>query len=112
MVSGNQIVNEALKYRGVPYKEKGESPSGFDSSGFVKYVYGRFGISLPHYTGDLLNRGSPVTRNNLQPGDLVFPAKGHVGIFVGNDQFIHAPRPGKNVQVVNIYSFYAGRRIL
>ena len=93
---------------------EGETPeTGFDSSGLVKYVYQKVtGRVLPHYIGNLLNMGKKVDRNELKPGDLVFPIYSHVGIYVGNGKIIHAPNPGKSVQIVNTYSFATARRIL
>jgi cell wall-associated NlpC family hydrolase len=96
------VVAIAMRYLGVPYVYGGASPSGFDCSGFVMYVYAQVGISLPHYTvaqWDYPNSVS-VPRNELQPGDLVFFAGlGHVGIYVGNGQFIHAPHTGDVVRI-------------
>lgn len=112
MVTGAQIVAKAKQYLGVPYVWAGASPSGFDCSGLVMYVYGQFGISLPHYTGSMISKGRSVSRNNLQLGDIVFPHSGHVGIYVGNDQIIHAPQTGDVVKISKIWKFYAARRIL
>jgi cell wall-associated NlpC family hydrolase len=96
------VVGIAMQYLGVPYVWGGASPSGFDCSGFVMYVFAQVGISLPHYTvaqWDYPNAVS-VPRNDLQPGDLVFFAGlGHVGIYVGNGQFIHAPHTGDVVRI-------------
>jgi cell wall-associated NlpC family hydrolase len=96
------VVGIAMQYLGVPYVWGGSSPSGFDCSGFVMYVFAQVGISLPHYT--VAQWGYPnavsVPRNDLQPGDLVFFAGlGHVGIYVGNGQFIHAPHTGDVVRI-------------
>ena len=89
------LLRNALKYMGVPYVWGGESPSGFDCSGFVQHVYGRCGIPLPR-TADLqFNVGQVVARGKEQPGDLVFfetycPGPSHIGIFLGRHQFVHA----------------------
>ena len=112
-MSGAAIVAEARKYLGVPYVWAGESPSGFDCSGLVKYVYQRVtGRVLPHSTSELIRMGSAVSQSNLQLGDLVFPSEGHVGIFSGNGKFIHAPKTGDVVKEANIYAFHTARRLL
>jgi cell wall-associated NlpC family hydrolase len=102
------VVGVAMQYLGVPYVWGGASPSGFDCSGFVMYVFAQVGISLPHYTVAQWSYSNAVSvpRNELEPGDLVFFAGlGHVGIYVGNGQFIHAPHTG---DVVSIDSLGAG----
>jgi cell wall-associated NlpC family hydrolase len=96
------VVGIAMRYLGVPYVWGGSSPSGFDCSGFVMYVFAQVGISLPHYTVAQWDYPDSVSvpRNDLQPGDLVFFAGlGHVGIYVGNGQFIHAPHTGDVVRI-------------
>jgi peptidoglycan DL-endopeptidase CwlO len=86
---------------GAPYAWGGESPrTGFDCSGLVRYVYGHFGLELPHYTGAQFQVGRRVARSALRPGDLVFfDGLAHVGLYLGEGQFVHAPRPGKRVQI-------------
>jgi cell wall-associated NlpC family hydrolase len=102
------VVGIALHYLGVPYVWGGSSPSGFDCSGFVAYVYAQMGVSLPHYTGAQWNVGVPVSRSDLQPGDLVFfDGLGHVGLYIGGDQFIHAPHTGTVVQISSLSGWYA-----
>ncbi len=96
------VVGIAMQYLGVPYAWGGASPSGFDCSGFVMYVFAQVGISLPHYTVAQWSYPNAVSvpRDELQPGDLVFFAGlGHVGIYVGNGQFIHAPHTGDVVSI-------------
>jgi cell wall-associated NlpC family hydrolase len=96
------VVSIAMQYHGVKYVWGGASPSGFDCSGFVMYVFAQVGISLPHYTVAQWNYPDSVSvpRSELQPGDLVFFAGlGHVGIYVGNGQFIHAPHTGDVVRI-------------
>ncbi|NFN88825.1 NlpC/P60 family protein, partial [Clostridium sporogenes] len=88
--TGQDIVNYAKQFQGTPYATNGTTPSGFDCSGFVQYVYrNAAGINLPRTTYDQINEGTAVSQSNLQPGDLVFPHTGHVGIYVGNGQMIH-----------------------
>jgi peptidoglycan DL-endopeptidase CwlO len=98
----SSVVGIAEQYLGVPYVFGGESPSGFDCSGLVAYVYAQVGVSLPHYTVAQYNYADSVSvsRSQLEPGDLVFFAGlGHVGIYVGGGQFIHAPHTGSVVRI-------------
>jgi len=105
------IVATAQHYLGVPYVWGGSSPSGFDCSGLVQYVYAQNGISLPRTTYGMLNVGQAVSWGDLLPGDIVFTHAGHVGIYVGNGQMIHAPTFGQVVSYGPVSPFYAGRRI-
>ena len=112
------VVGIAMQYLGVPYSWGGASPSGFDCSGFVMYVYAQVGVSLPHNAAMQFGVGSPVSRDALEPGDLVFFAGlGHVGLYIGGGQFVHAPHTGDVVKISSLYdSWYAatwvgGRRI-
>jgi cell wall-associated NlpC family hydrolase len=102
------VVGIAMRYLGVPYVWGGASPSGFDCSGLVMYAYAQMGISLPHYTGAQWNVGVPVSRSDLQPGDLVFfDGLGHVGLYIGGGQFIHAPHTGDVVKISSMTGWYA-----
>ena len=111
---GKDIVNYAKTFIGVPYVYGGITPSGFDCSGFVQYVFANFGISLPRVTYDQLNVGADVAVSDLQEGDLVFFRGGdHVGIYVGGGEYIHAPRTGRNITVEPLNRrVYSARRVL
>jgi cell wall-associated NlpC family hydrolase len=89
-----------MSYLGTPYVWAGASPSGFDCSGLVMYVYAQLGVSLPHYTVSQWNATEPISTSQLEPGDLVFfYGLGHVGIYVGGGNFIHAPHTGSTVRI-------------
>ena len=96
-----------------------EENVGFDCSGLMQYVCRQHGISIPRVAASQRNAGRYVSRENLQPGDLVFFSKGsglsHVGIYAGNGQVLHAPSPGKRVSYIALskicsYSTYVGAR--
>jgi cell wall-associated NlpC family hydrolase len=102
------VVGIAMRYLGIPYRWGGASPSGFDCSGLVMYVYAQVGVSLPHSSYAQYGMGSPVSRDQLQPGDLVFfDGLGHVGIYVGGGSFIHAPHTGDVVKISSMTGWYA-----
>jgi cell wall-associated NlpC family hydrolase len=112
------VVGIAMQYLGVPYVWGGASPSGFDCSGFAMYVFAQIGVSLPHHAASQYGMGSPVSRDQLQAGDLVFfNGLGHMGIYIGGGQFIHAPHTGDVVKISSLSdSWYAstwvgGRRL-
>jgi cell wall-associated NlpC family hydrolase len=103
---GERVVKYARRFLGTPYVYGGSSPrSGFDCSGFVRYVYDHFGISLPHSSYADRWRGRGIPRRGLREGDLVFfDGAGHVGIYVGGGRFIHAPHTGTVVQITTLRS--------
>lgn len=104
-VSGSQVVSLAQQYLGVPYVYGGSSPSGFDCSGFTMYIFSQVGVSLPHGATSQLSYGTAVSYSELQPGDLVFfqdygAVASHVGIYIGDGQFIHASSSSYNGKCV------------
>ena len=121
-ISGADVVNFAKTLLGVPYTWGGDSPSeGFDCSGFTKYVYAKFGITLPRVSGDQANYGTAVPLAEMKPGDLIYfgnSSVSHIGIYIGNNQMIHSPSAGKIVEIrdltwhLNNYQIVGARRII
>ena len=123
---GQEIANYALTFVGYPYVYGGSSPSGFDCSGFTQYVYKQFGYGLNRTASAQLQNGTPVSMSELQSGDLVLfkrsgtgsSAASHVGIYIGNGQFVHASTSKVGVIVSDISSAYyttgfvGGRRLV
>jgi peptidoglycan DL-endopeptidase CwlO len=104
---GARAVALARRELGVRYAWGGESPSGFDCSGLVQYVYARLGVQLPRIAADQYRAGRHVPRSALRPGDLVFfDHLGHVGIYIGGGRFIHAPHSGTVVQIGTLAGWY------
>ena len=106
----SQIIATAKKYIGVPYLWGGTTPNGFDCSGYVQYVFKAHGISLPRTSKQQYTAGQSVSRTNLIPGDLVFfntsgSGVSHLGIYLGNNQFIHAST-SKGVVITNLTNSY------
>lgn len=101
-----RLLGIASQYEGVPYVFGGTSPSGFDCSGFTRYVYSAVGVNLPRMADEQYGVGNDVSMSNLAPGDLVFfstyaPGVSHVGIYIGNNQFINASNDGVSVASLN-----------
>lgn len=109
--AGRRAALIAENYLGVPYVYGGRSPSGFDCSGFTGYVYSQLGVTLPRTSSSQASYGVAVEKTDLQPGDLLFfntrgGGVSHVGLYVGNGSFIHAPMPGTSVSYANLHSAY------
>jgi peptidoglycan DL-endopeptidase CwlO len=102
---GTTALRTALEQRGKPYVWGAAGPNSFDCSGLVMWAFAQEGISLPHYTGDQWNSGMHVSRDDLEPGDLVFffADISHVGIYLGNGLMVDAPSTGQNVQVQPVF---------
>ncbi|WP_195906745.1 C40 family peptidase [Actinomyces urinae] len=100
--SASSAVGVASQYIGVPYVWAGASPSGFDCSGLVSYVYGQLGYSLPHSSYGIGASGTHVPASEAAPGDIVYYG-GHVGIYAGNGMMIHSPAPGRGVEYAAVY---------
>ncbi|MDR2825533.1 MAG: C40 family peptidase [Deltaproteobacteria bacterium] len=109
-VSGDAICRTLRTQIGTPYKYGGNSPStGFDCSGLVRWAYQQYGIKTPRTAQEQAGYGRSVPKSKLYPGDVVvFRVRGryHTGVYVGNNNFIHSPRTGANVQVESLNSGY------
>lgn len=113
-----EAVDLALEYLGMPYLWGGATPDGFDCSGLVYYVYGELGVKLYRVAADQNKNGIPVPLDKLEPGDLVFfwnrqyySEINHVGIYIGDGQFVHAPQTGDVVKITDIDSSYYKKNI-
>ncbi len=106
----------ALQQTGTPYRYGGNTPAGFDCSGLVQYAYGRAGRATPRTTHDLYQVTSSVSRQSLEAGDLVFfeidGKMSHVGIYLDNSRFVHAPRSGRTVSVESLNSEFYRRAFI
>lgn len=113
-----RLVSIALSQRGVPYVFGGNSPrTGFDCSGFVQYSYERLGLRIPRNSYEQYRLSTPVYINRLQPGDLVFFRTrnifvSHVGIYLGDNRFVHAPGAGRSVSIDSLDSSYWRKRLV
>jgi peptidoglycan DL-endopeptidase CwlO len=113
------VVQYALSQLGTPYVWGGAAPGGFDCSGLVMWAYAQVGVSLPHSSYAMWNYGVPVSEDQLAPGDIVFfDGLGHVGLYIGNGEFVEAPHTGDVVKISSLYSgwyaetYVGARRIL
>ncbi len=111
---GQAVIDLAKTFLGTPYVYGGASPSGFDCSGFVYYLYQQFGVSLYRTAAGQAQNGIIVSREEMIPGDIIlFSSSGgpitHVGLYVGDGQFIHSPQTGKTVEIVPLSSSYYDR---
>ena len=113
------VLQRAFSLLGTPYRWGGSSPdTGFDCSGLVGYVFRTIGIDLPRVSREMVGAGAPVQdRNALAEGDLVFFGRNgrridHVGIYVGDGKFLHAPRTGRDVTVSSLTSGYWAQKYM
>lgn len=117
-ISSNSVIAYASNFLGTPYLWGGTTTAGFDCSGFTQYVYRHFGIQLGRTTYDQINDGYSVSRDQLQPGDLVFYGQGgsptHMGIYIGNGMYIHSPRTGDVIKIspYNRSDYITARRVM
>ena len=112
-----RLTGTALSLRGVPYVWGGDTPAGFDCSGFTRYVYGRHGVRLPRQAADQYQVGARVDREDVRAGDLVFfttiaPGASPVGLALGDDEFVHAPSQRGVVRVERLSGSYWAQRWL
>jgi cell wall-associated NlpC family hydrolase len=111
------LVSTALALRGSPYRDGGESPKGFDCSGFAQYVFAQHGVPLPRDVHDQFTVGKSISADKISPGDLLFfstteRGASHVGIAIGGDQFVHAPSAKGVVRVERLSVKYWSERFI
>lgn len=114
---GYALTGTALSLRGIPYRNGGTDPTGFDCSGFTQYVFAQHGISIPREVREQFQVGTSVQPDQLVAGDLLFfattdPGASHVGISIGGDEFVHAPSSTGVVRVERLGSSYWSPRFL
>jgi cell wall-associated NlpC family hydrolase len=101
--SSQDVIRYARRFIGTPYHWGGSTPAGFDCSGYIQYVYARFGVRMDHSTYAIRGAFPPVSRANLRAGDIVFFAgDGHAGIYIGRGRFIHSPSSGKRIHIARL----------
>ena len=115
--SAPAVISTALSFRGIPYRNGGSDPSGFDCSGFVQYVYAMHGRGLPREVHSQYRFGREVDRDDVKPGDLVFfetvsRGASHVGLAIGGDEFVHAPSSRGVVRIEKLTSSYWASRFV
>lgn len=111
------LVDTALRFRGVPYRNGGSDPAGFDCSGLVQYVFAQHGLALPREVRQQIQLGQEVRLAGVEKGDLIFFATtsgeaSHVGVAIGGDEFVHAPSARGVVRVEKFSAPYWARRIV
>jgi len=116
-VAPTLIVTTAMMYRGVPYRNGGSDPSGFDCSGFVQWVFAQNGVRLPREVREQYDAGRKITLKDVKPGDLLFfetvsRGASHVGLAIGTDQFVHAPSSTGVVRVERFTAAYWSKRFV
>lgn len=113
--TGQALADYALQFQGYPYVAGGNTPSGWDCSGFVQWVFAQFGVSLPHYSGAQMSVGTAVgSIAEAAPGDIIVNTQ-HAAIYIGNGMVINALNPAQGTQVTSLAVFsggYAIRRVL
>jgi len=107
-----KVINYAMAQRGDRYRYGAAGPSKWDCSGLVMMSYRQIGIKLPHYTGGIQKKGTKVSKKNLKRGDIIFPQRGHVGIYLGNGKMVAASSGKGKVVVQKVYGFYTARRMI
>jgi cell wall-associated NlpC family hydrolase len=116
-MDGYALAGTALGLRGIPYRNGGSDPNGFDCSGFTQYVFAQYGIALPREVREQFRVGKAVKADDLAAGDIIFfattdPGPSHVGIAIGGDEFVHAPSSTGVVRVEHLSSSYWSPRYL